>query len=153
MSEYKKFSKFTSMPLVQNSLKRLIKYKRLISYLSISGTATILDVIVTWILFNIADIDLVISNSIGVGAGFILIFLLTPSKVFNSKSDILSLVIFVATSALGLLIGNFMIVESYEILSILLNEQIAFSLSKLISIVIPFFVMYFLRVVFFKWRK
>ena len=91
------------------------------------------------------DLDLVMSNTIGVVTGFIVSYLLSTESVFDTKLGIAGFLVFFGTFIFGLLLADFLIVVSNDFTSPHFPQSIAFILSKGVSVALPFFVLYFLR--------
>ena len=125
-------------------LNLLKKYKSILSYGFISVAVTVIDVIVTYIFSQILII--VIANSIGVITGGIIQYILNSKFVFHVKHDNKNFAIYAITFILGLILANLIIYFSNIIFNMYLqNENIVFLISKGLSIVIPFFALYFIR--------
>ena len=130
-----------------NSLFRFAKsqillHKDFILYGIISVFVTIIDIITcrvceTWF-------SSVFSNTVGVVTGFVIQYFLTSRHVYN-KSNIKSFVVFLWTFGVGLIFANSIIYVFRTIIFSGSDGRLAFLVSKGVSIVLPFFLMYFLR--------
>lgn len=122
----------------------LKKYKDIIIYGLISVSVMIIDALVTYVLKQI--IPLVVANSIGVVTGGIIQYVLNAKFVFHVKNNNKNFGIYIFTFIIGLVIANALIYYSNNILTNYINnEKIVFIFAKGISIVVPFFALYFLR--------
>ena len=121
------------------------KFQTLIKYLGVSIASTVLDTIVVWILFHVLHMELTAANTCGVVSGFILGFVLSDRFVFQSDKKVLSFLIWFGTFLIGLAAANYVIDTSYNMAIAYFSELFSFLLSKGLSIVIPFFLMYYLR--------
>ena len=142
----------------------LKEHKAFVYYVLISVFVTVLDIAVSlssetlfWPLFFKTDKNLCeqFGNALGVVIGFIVQYFLCSKKVYNRK-DIRSFLIFLGTFLIGFALAQGII---YVIRDVILRQndlpwtvpivnmpiRLAFWLAKFASIVIPFFVMYFLR--------
>lgn len=127
-------------------IRRLIlRFKNIIQYGLFSVASTVVDTIAVWLLFNGAGMELVYANTIGIILGFILDFFLSSKFVFNTKYGLRSFLIYLGTFIFGLLLANFLITTSYDFASLYFSEGPAFLISKAVSIVLPFFLLYFVR--------
>ena len=127
------------------------KFKSIINYFLFSALSTVVDILIVWILYNGIELELALSNSIGVIIGFIISFVLSVKVVFSAKFGLSEFLVYFLTFLCGLLLANFLITSSNAVLSPLLPKWIAFALSKGISIVVPFFGMYFARKYLYSW--
>ncbi len=125
-------------------MELFLKYKKIIMYGIFSVLSLIVDAAVFFTLFNVFGLKLVVSNTIAMSVGFVIQFMLSSKKVFDVEITLSSLVVYIATTLLGFVIANATIKVSYDIL-FEGNSIIA----KGLSVVIPFFIMYFLRKVIF----
>ncbi len=121
------------------------KYKKIMKYLSYSILSTILDVIVVWITFHMIGIHLAAANTLGILAGFILSYILSIKTVFDTQHSSGAFTIYFLTSVLGTILANYLITTTYDLSIIYVPEWFAFFLSKGVSIILPFFIMYFIR--------
>lgn len=129
----------------KSMLKKIIsKYNNILIYGSISIGVTIIDVIVTYILKHFTL--LVIANSAGVITGGIIQYILNSKFVFHVNKNTKNFGIYVLTFIFGLILANLIIYYSDMLFHYyIFNERLIFLLSKGLSIIIPFFALYFIR--------
>lgn len=127
------------------------KCEKILQYLFFSILSTILDVTVVWISFHILNINLTISNTIGVILGFFVSYILSSKTIFDTKFGFSGFAIYFSTFILGLFLANYLITTSYEFSIIYCAEWLAFLFSKGVSIVVPFFALYFSRKYLYIW--
>ena len=122
--------------------KFITERKTFITYLLISVLVTIIDVIVS----RICEIwfEEVIANTVGVVVGFIIQYILCSHKVYRSKT-IKTLIIFFVTWLLALGLADLIVYVVREKIFSGDDGLIAFLVAKGASIVIPFFITYFVR--------
>lgn len=122
--------------------KFITERKTFITYLLISVFVTVIDVI----LSRICEIwfEEVIANTIGVVVGFIIQYILCSHKVYRSKT-IKTLVIFFVTWLLALGLADLIVYVVREKIFSGNDGMIPFLVAKGASIVIPFFITYFVR--------
>ncbi|SDY35050.1 GtrA-like protein [Ruminococcaceae bacterium YAD3003] len=122
--------------------KFITERKTFITYLLISVFVTVIDVI----LSRICEIwfEEVIANTIGVVVGFIIQYILCSHKVYRSKT-IKTLVIFFVTWLLALGLADLIVYVVREKIFSGNDGMITFLVAKGASIVIPFFITYFVR--------
>lgn len=124
------------------------KYKeapKFVIYFLNSCFVTGLDVICVWILYRLCGINVVVANTIGVLLGFVIDYILSAKFVFKTAEGTLGFVVYFVTFLLGLVLGDVTIYQGETALFLWVPEQYRFLFSKGLSIILPFFVMYFLR--------
>lgn len=122
--------------------KWIISQKSLIIYGFISIFVMIIDVAVCYV--GEFFVDKLIANAIGVVTGFVIQYILASKKVFNSRNK-RTFIIFIATFLFGLACAQGIVWLSRDILFQGSDSFFAFAVSKGLSIVIPFFLLYFIR--------
>ncbi|TAH65378.1 MAG: hypothetical protein EWM47_11275 [Anaerolineaceae bacterium] len=137
---------------IKTNIKRFMSIP-LIYYLFNSILVTIIDILIVWILYRILHIDLLISNTSGVITGFIIHYILSVKAVFRVKYDLISFLIYLGTFFIGLVFADWLIYIGENRLFLNLNANISFLLSKGISVVLPFFLLYLIRRLIFYWLK
>ncbi len=132
-------------------IKLFQRFQRILQYLFYSILSTILDVIVVWIAFHMAEVDLAVANTMGIITGFLLSYVLSVKTVFDTRHDISAFAVYLSTSAVGMLLADGLIVTAYELSIPYCPKHFAFLLSKGVSVVLPFFLMYFMRKYLYLW--
>lgn len=117
----------------------LSKYQRIFRYGINSIIATIFDTIIVFLLFSYIGVNLIISNSIGVLVGFFVHYFISIKTVFEMESNRIAFFIYLGSTLIGLVVADYIILTFYETLGFSLL------LSKIASIVIPFFIIYNIR--------
>ncbi len=120
-------------------------YRRLLTYGLISVAVTALDVWLVRRLF-LASTPLMVANAAGTVTGSLVQFVLNTLFTFHNRITLKNLMYHFSTMLLGLLVGNGVIWISYHAMMCFFSEVISFYVSKALAIVVPFFVMYALRV-------
>lgn len=129
-----------------NKLKELfLKLPKIIRYLINSCIVTVLDVVIVWILFSVFHMEIVHANTIGVVAGFLADYLLSAMFVFETARKKGGFSVYFGTFLFGLFLADWLIYIGNTVLFTDFSKQWNFLLSKGISIVLPFFILYFLR--------
>ncbi len=138
-----------------------VNHKKFIIYFLISCFVTVLDISVSALgekfiipdIINNSTLVPVVSNAIGVVTGFIVQYFLCSKNVYN-KNNMKAFLYFFLTFLVGLILAEGII---YVFRTVIFNNEnltytilsfeisLSFLISKFVSIVIPFFVMYFLR--------
>ncbi|AAK80535.1 putative flippase GtrA [Clostridium acetobutylicum] len=130
---------------MENLKKKFNRYGSIIKYLSYSIFVTVIDIAAVWVIMSFLNVGIVYANTIGIIIGFIIHYLLASKSVFNVEYGILGIGVYFITFLFGLLMADFIVYLSYIRVFYFLGKDINFLLSKGASIVIPFFVMYFMR--------
>lgn len=126
-------------------MKQLFKrFSILIRYGINSIVTTVVDTAIVWILVKMG-ISIVAANTTGVIVGFLLGYVLTAAYVFQAAKGKMGFVIYFGTFLIGLVLADYLIWLGNTRLFAVFSESVNFLLSKGLSIVVPFFVMYFLR--------
>lgn len=120
----------------------VLNHKAFIMYGTISVFVTVIDVAVCRLCERFAVP--VVANTIGVITGFIIQYFLTARHVYNTKS-MKSFELFLATFLLNLLIANGIVYVCRTFIFDNSANSIPFFISKAASIVLPFFIIYFIR--------
>lgn len=135
--------------MVAKSLKgaaeMLEKYKRLLRYLLNSVLITILDFCVVWFMNIILGCNLVIANTFGVVAGTVVGYYLTAQYVFVAAKGKKGFFIYIFTFLVGLFLANVLIYIGNTFLFATCSKRLNFILSKGLSIIGPFFILYYIR--------
>ncbi len=131
------------MTKISESLKVQIRLHRsFLLYGIISVFVTLIDAATC----RICEIWLssVAANTVGVVTGFIIQYFLTARHVYN-KNNIKSFIVFLWTFFVGLIFANIIVYVFRTFVFKGADSILAFLTSKGFSIVLPFFLMYFLR--------
>ena len=120
----------------------LKRHKAFIWYFSISVIATVVDVVVSRLSERIFPI--VIANTMGVVAGFILQYFLCTAKVYAGSSKRTAL-IFLVTWFGALLLADGIVYVVREVIFDNMDGLFYYLIGKGCSIAIPFFITYFIR--------
>ncbi len=128
--------------MIQFIKKQLKQHRAFIIYGLISVFVTLIDIAVC----RIGEIvfSSVVANTIGVITGFIIQYLLTVRHIYN-KNNYKSFFVFLWTFFVGLIFANAIVYLFRVFVFNGADHAFAFLVSKGVSIVLPFFLMYFLR--------
>ncbi len=121
------------------------RYKTVLSYLCHSILSTLVDTLTVWLLLNKFNIDITVSNTCGVAVGFLIGFFLDVKRSFMSSYTPITFLIYFGTFILGLVLADALITVCYISLEKITIQAWAFLISKGVSVIVPFFVMYFIR--------
>lgn len=118
------------------------EHKSFVKYFMISVFVTVIDIFVSWL--TEIWVPVIYANSIGIITGFIVQYFMTSKYVYNKKNMKVFLKFFV-TFLIGFVLAD-LIVYIFRVMIFENSDKlIVFMISKGFSIVIPFFVMYFIR--------
>jgi len=141
-----------------------VRHRQLLTYGFISGVVTLLDMVVSfsaerllvaagvfpavvWFWrwdFKGATVCAAVGNTVGVLTGFITQYFWSARRVFNSRNP-RTFAIYLVTFGLGLLLQDGIVAGSRAWLFASSNAFVPFLVSKGLSIVIPFFLLYYVR--------
>lgn len=125
--------------------KIFTRFRKLFQYLFYSILSTILDTAIVWVLYSWLDVNITAANTVGVVAGFVLSYVLSTRQVFDTDYGISGFLVYFGTFLFGLVLADVLITVSNQALVPHLAQWLAFLVSKGISVVLPFFILYFLR--------
>lgn len=130
------------MKTIEKAKNLVSEHKGFTNYFMISVFVTIIDIIVSWV--TEFWVPVIYANTIGVVTGFVIQYFMTSKYVYNKK-DMKVFIKFFATFLIGLALADLIIYLFRVIIFENSEKLIVFMISKGFSIVIPFFVMYFIR--------
>jgi putative flippase GtrA len=116
-------------------------------YFIISCIVSILDFIISYILFNITHINYLLACNIGIIIGFIIQYFISMKYIFMGNGFVNSFTIYLISFLLGIIIANGTMWVSFDIF------KISFLISKGFSMAVPFFITYFIRKTLLKVRR
>ena len=90
------------------------RFEKIIRYLFCSIISTVFDVAIVWCLYHLAGVSLVVANTVGVVAGFLISYVLSARQVFETRYDAASFAIFFATFLMGLVCADGQIRETFQ---------------------------------------
>lgn len=123
----------------------LNRYLKIIKYALCSVTTAILETVVGWLLLHILPYGIVAANTVAIIIGAFAHYFLTMLLVFEKKNNAKSFAVYVSTFIFGLILQNVIIWAFYEQLLVNEAEMVRYIISKGMSLVIPFFLLYYIR--------
>lgn len=117
-------------------------HKPFLIYGFVAVFVTVIDVAISFGLEHV--VDKMYANAAGVITGFIIQYFMSSKQVFNVR-NLRAFIVYLLTFGLGLLLAELIILFSRDVLFGGVYSLIAFGASKGLSIVIPFFITYFIR--------
>ena len=135
-------------------MDRLIRrHRELLLYALVSILSAVLDTAVAWFLFSALGQNILLANTAGVILGFLLHYLAASRSVFKAGYGLRGFAVYLGTFLLGLGLADLLVWSAYRLTRPLLPEGVSFVLSKGVSVVLPFFVLYYLRLFLFRRLK
>lgn len=129
------------------------KIPQLLLYLCYSIIVTMIDISIVWVLHKIFNINIVAANTVGVLSGTVLHYLLSIKSVFNFDYGVSGFSIYFITFLFGLSLADALIYIGDSYLFNILTDNLNFLLSKSLSVVVPFFCLYYLRKLLYRIAK
>lgn len=129
-----------------NYLRQLLNIKiPMVNYLLYSIIVAAIDTLIVWFTVRFLMANLLVANTIGIVAGFLIHYFLSSKKVFDTDYGIAGFTIYLATFIIGLFFANVIIYIGFTYIFNWFEIDLRILLSKGLSIVIPFFVLYYIR--------
>ena len=125
-------------------LKLLEKYKDILIYLLCSIFTALIEMGIGWNLLKILP-DIVVTNTIAILISSIIHYFITLKFVFRQKNSTGNVIIYVGTFIFGIFLQDFVIDIFYNYILGNMGELTRYTISKIVSLAIPFMVLYLLR--------
>ena len=123
----------------------LVQYNSILKYIFISLFTATVEAIIGFYLVSRRGINIIEANTFSVLMGTIIHYLLISKKVFGKKYSLWTLIVYIATFILGIILQNIVIYFSYEYFLLNSTPYFRYMGSKLLSITIPFGIVYSIR--------
>lgn len=124
-------------------------YREILIYMSCSVLTALIEMAIGWNLLRILP-DIVITNTIAILISSIIHYLITLKFAFKQSHTMVSAIIYVTTFVFGILLQDFVIAVFYNYLLASAGEFVRYAVSKVVSLGIPFVVIYLLRSFLYK---
>lgn len=108
-------------------------------YFIVSCLVSIIDFFISYLLYNLANVNYLAACNIGIVLGFIVQYFVCTKYVFKTKLTIHSFIVFLTTFFIGIILADGTMLTSYSLL------HLSFFISKILSMGAPFFITYFIR--------
>ena len=131
--------------MIRKITDKLILHQSIIKYGLCSVAAAVLEVIFGWILLRMMPGSIVVTNTIAIVSSSIVHYLLIQNFVFEQKNNIESILVYIISFGIGVLLQDFLIWLIYSKLLQEVSESWRYLISKGVSLVIPFFALYYIR--------
>ncbi len=121
------------------------KNKQVFLYLLCSVIAALVESGIGWIFLRIFPFHIVIINTMAIVFGAVIHYFLTSIFVFKIKKNAASVLVYVLSFGIGVILQNGVIWLFYDFLLESRSQGVRYAVSKALSLAIPFFVVYFIR--------
>lgn len=125
-------------------IKLLKKYREILIYLMCSILTALIEIGIGWNLINILP-NIVVTNTIAIIISSIIHYFITLKFVFRKKHTMISAIIYIGTFIFGIILQDFVIAVFYNYILADAGAFIRYAISKIISLAIPFVIIYMLR--------
>lgn len=125
----------------KNIYNRRIKlnYKILGRYTLVSISASIIDFLIAYFLYEKVGFHYLFSSNIGIAAGFVYQYTVNTLYVMRPKNHFKSLFVYLSSLFLGVALSNVIMWLCFDYL------HYSFPFAKILSMLIPFFFVYIMR--------
>lgn len=120
------------------------KYRELLIYFICSIITALIEMGIGWNLINILP-DIVITNTIAILISSTIHYFITLKFAFRQKNSKASVIIYVGTFIFGIILQDFVIDVFYNYILMNSGDFIRYTFSKIMSLALPFIVIYMLR--------
>ena len=117
------------------------KYSQVIKYFIISCGTAVIELCIGLLLINLLHLSEVVSNTAGILIGSAIHYVCVTKKVFDRSVDIRTVVIYISTFLLGMLIQNGVVWAVCRLLVGVVGKSIGYTVSKVASLAVSFFVL------------
>ncbi|MCC9294194.1 GtrA family protein [Clostridium sp. MT-14] len=114
-------------------------FKFIGKYTIISFIVGSIDFFLAYFLYQVLGLHYMLASNIGIAVGFLLQFMAGMKYVFKSNSYTKSFVVYIVSLFLGVAVSNLILWFSFNFM------KMSFLISKFLSMVLPFFIVYFMR--------
>lgn len=125
-------------------LKLSERYREMLIYLLCSIITAMIEMVIGWHLINILP-DIVITNTIAILISSAIHYFITLKFAFRQKHTVVSVIIYVGTFIFGIILQDFVISLFYNYILMSAQPLMRYTVSKILSLAIPFVVIYLLR--------
>lgn len=130
------------MTFISKSLK---KHLDVMKYILISGLTAVIEALVGLIFINLFSLSAVVSNTVGTIVGAIVHYIFVTKKVFVKKIGIYSVLIYLFTFVLGLVLQNLVVWGIFKLTVNTFGKNLSYLIAKAIALVVSFIILYGVR--------
>lgn len=117
----------------------ILIFKSIGKYTIISFIVGTIDFLIAYFLYAALGVHYMLASNIGIAVGFLLQFTAGMKYVFKPNNYIKSFIVYIVSLLLGVTISNLILWFSFDYM------KMSFLISKFLSMVLPFFAVYFMR--------
>ena len=125
--------------------KLLKKHLDVMKYILISGLTAVIEALVGLIFMNLFSLSAVVSNTVGTIVGAIVHYIFVTKKVFVKKIGIYSVLIYLFTFVLGLVLQNLVVWGIFKLTVNTFGKNLSYLIAKAIALVVSFIILYGVR--------
>lgn len=125
--------------------KLLKKHLDVMKYILISGLTAVIEALVGLIFINLFSLSAVVSNTVGTIVGAIVHYIFVTKKVFVKKIGIYSVLIYLFTFVLGLVLQNLVVWGIFKLTVNTFGKNLSYLIAKAIALVVSFIILYGVR--------
>lgn len=118
---------------------------KILKYLVCSVFTAFLETIAGWLFLHMTSCGIVVANTAAVLMGALVHYFITLLIVFEKRNNAKSFLIYILSFVLGLVLQNAIIWLFYEKILFRAAEFWKYTVSKGMSLVVPFFLLYVIR--------
>ena len=130
-------------------MKILERYREILVYLLCSIITALIEMGIGWNLIKILP-DIVVTNTIAILISSVIHYFITLRFAFRRRNTTASVIIYIGTFIFGIALQDFVIDVFYNYILANSGEFIRYAISKIVSLAIPFMVIYLLRSFLYK---
>ncbi|MGI5936946.1 MAG: GtrA family protein [Oscillospiraceae bacterium] len=123
----------------------ILKHRNIVIYFCCSAATAVLESVLGWFFLKLLPAHIVVTNTLAIIIGAVCHYFLTLKLVFRKKSSGMSALIYAATFLLGIVLQDLIIWALYDFFLKELPEGLRYWMSKIASLGLPFFAIYYLR--------
>lgn len=125
-------------------IKSLHKFL-IVKYIIVSLFTAALEAVIGFLLMNDKGFHIIGANTFSILIGSTIHYLVISKKVFNKEYSLYTIIVYLGTFILGIVLQNIVIFYSYNQILTYFSPYLRYAGSKFLSIVIPFGVVYSIR--------
>ncbi len=131
--------------MIKNLQRIISKYRQILVYGFCSVFTCVLETVIGYGLKNYLGQKLIVANSISILIGAIVHYVLVTKKAFKRRTSLWNGFVYIITFILGFVLQNLVMKITYDKLLFMLIEVYRYTISKFVSVGVPFFLVYFVR--------
>ncbi|MCR4717269.1 MAG: GtrA family protein [Lachnospiraceae bacterium] len=130
---------------MERILDLIKKYKKSLSYIAVSLVTAGIETIIGLLVLNLLGYNEVVSNTAGIIVGSLIHYLLVTRKVFDKSVGYKTVLIYISTFFLGVLIQDTVVGFASSFLKKMIDTNLSYVISKFCSLAVSFVINYHIR--------